>query len=123
MKEREHRLLSRRRGHGHEEGLIIKPGRFAVPAALAAGAAAMLLRIPFHTDKIRTLLLAGAVCSAVSTAVMALTLRAKGVPFAGEDLVGRRMLGAALLGAATVPLLFAAMRWMERLLGIWEDRD
>lgn len=106
-----------------EDSLSLAPLGTSALAFLAAGAAAMLLRIPFHTDKIRTLLLAGAVCSAVSTAVMALTLRAKGVPFAGEELVGRRMLGAALLGAATVPLLFAAMRWMERLLGIWEDRD
>ena len=49
MKEREHRLLSRRRWR-HEEGLIIKPGRFAVPVALAAGAAAMLTPMMLSAD-------------------------------------------------------------------------
>ena len=105
------------------DSLSLAPLGTSALAFLAAGAVAMLVRIPFRTDKIRTILLAGALCSAVATGVMALTLRAKGIEFAGADAVGWRVAGSALLGAVTVPLLFAAMRWMERLLGIWEDRD
>ena len=66
MKEREHRLLSRRRGHGHEEGPIIKPGRFAVPTALAAGAAAMLAPLMLSADDYQFIIRGDPIAAATS---------------------------------------------------------
>ena len=65
MKEREHRLLSRRRGR-HEEMPIIKPGRFAVSAALAAGAAAMLAPLMLSADDYQFIIRGDPIAAATS---------------------------------------------------------
>ena len=65
MKERGHRLLSRRRGR-HEERPIIKPGRFAVPTALAAGAAAMLAPLMLSADDYQFIIRGDPIAAATS---------------------------------------------------------
>lgn len=106
-----------------EDSLSLAPLGCSALAFLVAGGAAVGLRAGFHTDKVRTWIVAGGICSALATGVMALVLRTKGLtmPTAGD--IWTRMLGAAILGAVLMPLLFWAMRAMEKLLGIWEDRD
>lgn len=65
MKERGLRLLSRRRGR-HDEGPIIKPGRFAVPAALAAGAAALLAPLKLSADDYQFIIRGDPIAAATS---------------------------------------------------------
>lgn len=106
-----------------EDSLSIAPLGCSALAFFAACAVALLFRASFHIDKVRSIVFIGALCAAVSTGVMALVLLLKGVALPPVAVVFRRMGGAALLAACIFPPLFWAMRAMEQLLGIWEDRD
>ena len=105
-----------------EDSLSLAPLGYSACAFLAAGALALLLRKDFYADKVRSVLWFGALCTAVSTGVMAFLLRLDGLVALGGRAIAWRMAGSAVLGAALVPLQFGVMRWLESHLGTWEDR-
>ena len=105
-----------------EDALSLAPLGFSACSFLAAGGLALLLREDFFADQARTVLWFGALCSAAATGAMGLLLRGAGLVALTGGALLRRMTGAAVLGAVLIPVLFALMRRMERLLGTWEDR-
>lgn len=106
-----------------EDSLSLAPLGCSALAFFAASAVALLFRESFHIDKVRSVVVIGALCAAVSTGVMALVLLLKGFTLPPAPVVFRRMGGAAILAACLFPPLFWAMRALEQVLGIWEDRD
>ncbi|MDR0994542.1 MAG: rod shape-determining protein MreD [Verrucomicrobiota bacterium] len=106
-----------------EDSLSLAPLGSSACAFLAAGSLAILLRVDFYTDKVRTTMCFGALCAATTTGTMALLLRSKQlILFSGND-IAWRMAGSTMLGAVLIPVWFWGMRSSERLLGTWEDRD
>ena len=105
-----------------EDALSLAPLGCSACAFLAAGGLALLLREDFFADKTFVVMVFGALGAATSTGVMALALRMKGLIVLSGGEISGRMAGSALLGAVLIPLLFGAMRRLERMLGIREDR-
>lgn len=105
-----------------EDALSLAPLGYSACAFLAAGGLAALLREDFFADRALSAMGFGALCAATSTGTMALLLRMKDLVALSGGEIFWRMAGSAILGAAVMPLLFAWMRRLERMLGIREDR-
>lgn len=105
-----------------EDSLSLSPLGCSAVAYLAAGGLALALREDFFPDKATVAMWLGGVCTAVSTGVMAVLLKWRGLTAFAWGTVVERMLGSALLGLVLTPLLFGLMRAMERRLGCLEER-
>jgi rod shape-determining protein MreD len=105
-----------------EDALSLAPLGYSACAFLAAGGLAMLLREDFFAERTLSVMGFGALCAATSTGTMALLLRMKGLVALSGGEIFWRMAGSAILGAVLIPLLFSWMRWLERRLGIRENR-
>ena len=105
-----------------EDSLSQAPLGCSAVAYLAAGGLALALREDFNPDKATVAMPLGAGCTALSTGVMAVLLKGRGLTAFSWGTVLERMVGSALLGAVLTPLLFGLMRSMERRLGCLEER-
>lgn len=105
-----------------DDALSLAPLGYSSLAFMAAGGLAMVLREDFYPNKATVAMWLGGLCSAVTTGVMALLLKWKGMTMLPPGRIFERMAGSALLGAVLIPVLFAVLRGMERRLGTLEER-
>ena len=105
-----------------DDALSLAPLGYSSMAFMAAGGLAMVLREDFDPNKATVAIWLGGLCSAVTTGVMALLLKWKGLTALPLGRIVERMAGSALLGAVLIPVLFAVLRGMERRLGTLEER-